>query len=51
MKRQHRIAHALIWLLLVPLLLCFVFLAQNSASNKAPSIESAPYPSAAGELL
>jgi hypothetical protein len=50
MKRSHRTAHRLVWLLLVPLLLCFVFLAQNSEPNKVPLIETAPHPSAVGEL-
>jgi len=50
MKKTHRTAHRFIWLLLVPLLLLFVFLAQESRSNKIPLMETAPYPSTAGEL-
>ncbi|MBL4671777.1 MAG: hypothetical protein JKX81_05920 [Arenicella sp.] len=50
MKRSHRTVHRILWLLLVPLLLFFVFLAQNSGPNKAPLIEKAPHPSAVGEL-
>jgi hypothetical protein len=50
MKRKHRTAHRLIWLALLPLLLGFVFLAQQSTPNKIPLIETAPHPSAAGEF-
>ncbi|MFT5573187.1 MAG: hypothetical protein ACI9FR_002120 [Cryomorphaceae bacterium] len=50
MKRKHRTVHRLIWPLLVPLLLVFVFLAQNSKPEPIPLIETAPHPSAVGEL-
>ena len=50
MKRSHRTAHRILWLLLVPLLLFFVFLAQNSGSNTATLIEKAPHSKTVGEL-
>jgi hypothetical protein len=55
MNRNHRTAHRILWLLLVPLLLFFVFLAQNSEPNKTPPTEqvphlSGPQPSSVGEL-
>lgn len=50
MKRQHRTAHRIIWLMLLPLLLGFVFLAQESKPNKIPLTQTAPFPSAVGEL-
>lgn len=50
MKRTHRTVHRLIWIMLVPLLLCFVLLAQTSKPNEIPLIDEAPHPSAVGEL-
>jgi hypothetical protein len=50
MKRKHRTVHRLIWPLIVPLMLCFVFLAQHSKSKEVPLIEAAPHPSAVGAL-
>lgn len=50
MKRSHRTAHRILWLMLMPLLLFFVFLAQNSGPTKAPPIGAAPHASAIGEL-
>ncbi|MFT6387495.1 MAG: hypothetical protein ACJAUP_000866 [Cellvibrionaceae bacterium] len=43
MKRSHRTTHRILWLMLVPLLLFFVFLAQNSGPTKAPLIDAAPH--------
>ena len=50
MKKPHRSVHRLVWLLLLPALLGFVYVAQQSRPAKAPSIDVAPHPSAAGEL-
>lgn len=50
MKRSHRKAHGLIWLVLLPALLAFVYLAQQNTPLPAPALESAPAPSERGAL-
>lgn len=50
MKKPHRTIHRLAWLLLLPALLGFVYLAQHAVPAEPAAIEAAPYPSAAGEL-
>jgi hypothetical protein len=50
MKRSHRTVHRLIWPLIIPLLLVFVFMAQHSKPTEIPLIQTAPHASAVGEL-
>ncbi|MEM7358683.1 MAG: hypothetical protein AAF431_06290 [Pseudomonadota bacterium] len=50
MKKSHRTTHRVIWILLLPLLLGFVYMAQQEEPAKPTTIEQAPSPSAVGEL-
>ena len=50
MKNKHRRLHAVIWVLLLPALLGFLYLAQKQLATPAPTIEQAPTPSQLGEL-
>lgn len=50
MKQTHRKVHGLVWLLLFPALLWFVYLAQSNAEVEMPILETAPHASSAGEL-
>jgi hypothetical protein len=50
MKKTHRNVHRIAWLLLLPTLLGFVYFAQQGKPAKAPTVETAPHPSKAGEL-
>lgn len=50
MKNKHRKLHAVIWVLLLPALLAFLYLAQQQLAKPAPPIELAPTPSKVGNL-
>ncbi len=50
MKRTHRKLHVVIWLVLLPVLLAFVYVAQQSAVDTLPDLGTAPEPSAVGVL-
>ncbi|MFK7732605.1 MAG: hypothetical protein AB8B48_13380 [Pseudomonadales bacterium] len=50
MKQSHRKVHGLAWLLLLPLMIGFVYMAQNSKPPTAPAVSSAPAQSEQGEL-
>jgi len=49
-KQAHRKVHGLVWILLFPALLYFVYLAQSNGQSERPIVETAPHASAAGEL-
>ena len=50
MKAHHRRWHAVTWLLLAPLLLVGIYLADAGRLDPAPAVTNPPAPSAAGVL-
>lgn len=50
MKQSHRKVHGFLWLLLLPLMLGFIYMAQNSEPPLVPTIDSAPAQTERGQL-
>ncbi|MEM8499345.1 MAG: hypothetical protein AAF542_15080 [Pseudomonadota bacterium] len=50
MKQSHRKVHGLLWLLLLPLMVGFVYMAQDSKPPTLPAVSSAPAQTERGEL-